>query len=116
MKKAILLLSLVFILAYAVFLSIGIGCSLTLLGGALAISLDGKSAIQQYPRFFPFCIVLGCLALIAIIILFVFHIKASEKFEFSKKVWCIQLISAFFISLPMIKIQEMLFEYLRNVF
>ena len=116
MKKANIILAFAFAVAYAIFLSIGMECLLNLLAMSVAVSLDSGSAVKQYPRFIPFCIVVGLLALVAIGILFVFNIKASERFVFTKKIWCVQFICAFCISIPMIKPWEELFEFLHRVF
>lgn len=114
MKK--FLLALVFAITYAIFLSLGLECTLRLLGAAMGISLDGPSVIEQYPRFIPFCIVVGIIALAAIVGTFILNLIVSEKFEFTKNLWTAELILAFVISLPLIKPWEMLFEFLQKTF
>ena len=112
MKK--ILLTFAFIIAYATILSLGLECLLNLLGAAFAISLDGGDVVQQYPRFIPFCIIFGLMALTAGIVLFVFNLKVSDKLNFTKKLWGVEIISAIVLSIPIIKLWEMLFEYLQK--
>ena len=116
-KKPIKIVAyLLFVIAYAAFLSIGMECLLNLLGISMGIALDGNSVVNQYPRFIPFCVVVGFLALVALVLLVILNIKASEKLDYTKRVWYIQSIFAFVISIPMIKLWEMLFEYIQKVF
>lgn len=114
MKK--ILLASAFIIAYAIFLSLGMECLLCLLGAAMAISLDSASVTAQYPRFIPFCIIVGILALVALVAIFVINIKASDRFGFTKKLWWAQMIIAVVISVPMIKLWETLFDFLQKTF
>ena len=116
MKKATILSAFGFVIGYAVIFSFGMECLLNLLSVAFAISLDGGSVVQQYPRFIPFCIVSGLLSLAATIILFIFNLKISDKLYFTKNLWRVEIISALAISIPIIKLWEMLFDYLQRVF
>ena len=112
MKK--ILLSIAFALSYAAFLSLGLECLLNLLGISMGIALDGSSVVKQYPRFIPFCLIVGFLALAALIGIFILNFKASEKYEFTKKIWWAQMIISVAISIPMIKPWEMLFDFLQK--
>lgn len=114
MKK--LLLALVFTMTYAISLSIGFECLLNLLGVTMAISLDGSSVTEQYPRFIPFCLIVGIIALTVIIVTFILNLKASEKFAFTKRLWMSEIIIAFVISIPMINPWGMVFEFLQGIF
>lgn len=116
MKKTKFFISLAFVVFYAVFVSLMIECSLNMWGLSLAISLDGASVSEQFPRFIPFCILVEIFAVCAIAILFIFHSKLSGKLEYTKKDWWIQTLSAFIISIPMIKPWELLFEFLQKTF
>ena len=107
---------LLFSIAYASFLSLGMECLLNLLGISMGIALDGKSPANQYPRFIPFCVVVGFLALGALVLLAIWNMKVSEKLDYTKRVWCIQSVLAVAVSIPMIKLWEMLFEYMQTVF
>lgn len=115
MRKRILLATL-FTISYAIVFSIGIECLLNLLSVCFAISLDGRPIVEQYPRFIPFCVIIGFIALAAIVLIFVVNIKASERLGFTKSTWCVQMISAFAISIPMIRLWEMLFDFLQKAF
>ena len=84
MKKSIFIILPTFTLGNAIFLSLGLTCLLNLLSLAMAISLDGKSVVEQYPRFIPFCIILGIVALIGVIFLLFGNIKISERLNFTK--------------------------------
>ena len=112
MKKYFLAFA--FLIAYATFLSIGFECMLNLLGMSVAISLDGPPMTKQYPRFIPFCFIVGIFALASIIVTFILNLKAFEKFEFTKNIWITEIIIAFVISIPMIKPWEMVFDFLQK--
>jgi len=111
MKKSIFILLPAFTLGNTIFLSLGMTCLLNLLSISVGISLD--SAIQ-YPRFIPFCIILGIVALLGVIFLFFGNIKMSEKFKFTKWTWYFQYIFAFVLSIPMVKLWQMLFDFLQK--
>ena len=101
------------ILANAAFLSLGIESLLNLLSLSMAVSLDSD---LKYPRFIPFCIVLGIVALLGLIAMLILNIKVSEKREFTKTIWVIQYIFTFVLSIPIIKLWEMLFDFLQKTF
>ena len=110
MKKATFM-ALPFSLATAVFFSLGMSCLLHLLSLAMATSLDSSA---QYPRFVPFCIVLGIVATIGLIAMLILNAKVSEKFNLTKSVWIFAYIFAFVLSVPMLKLWEMLFDFLQK--
>lgn len=112
MKK--ILLASAFIIAYAAFLSLGMECLLNLLSVFMAICIDGGAVTKQYPRFIPFCFIVGILALVALVAIFVINIKASDRFGFTKKLWWAQMIIAVVVSVPMIKLWETLFDFLQK--
>lgn len=112
MKKMILAIT--FAIAFAVFLSLGFECLLNLSGMAMAISLDGPPVTRQYPRFIPLCGIVGILVLAALVGIFILNLKASEKYNFTKRIWWTQMVFAHAISIPMIKPWEMLFEFLQK--
>ena len=116
MKNTNFFLAMMFAVAYAVVLSLGLECLLILLGSSFGVSLDGATVIEQYPRFIPFCMIVGILALVALTVLFILNLKVSDKFGLCKKLWWVQMIGAFVISFPMIKPWEMLFEFLQKAF
>ena len=109
MKKSICII--LSILANAALFSLGIECLLNLLSLSMAISLD---SVVKYPKFIPFCIVLGIVALLALAAMLVLNIKMSEKLNFTKMIWIFEYALALVLSIPMIKIWEMLFEFLQK--
>ena len=109
MKKSICII--LSILANAALFSLGIECLLNLLSLSMAISLD---SVVKYPRFIPFCIVLGIVALLGLVAMLVLNIKISEKLNFTKTIWIFEYAFALGLSIPMIKIWEMLFEFLQK--
>ena len=114
MKKTVLAIT--FAVVFAIFLSLGLECMLNLFGLAMAVSLDSSSVTAQYPRFLPFCLTLGILALVAIIVTFVLNLKASEKLAFTKRIWVTEAMITGVISIPMIKPWEMMLEFLQKTF
>ena len=113
MKK--ILIASAFIISYATFLSLGMECLLCLLGVAMAISLDGAAVTAQYPRFIPFCFIVGIVALAFIIVTFILNLKASGRFAFAKKLWWIEIAVALVLSLPMVKLWEIIFDLLHKI-
>ena len=111
MKKSTFIFLLFSILANAAFLSLGMECLLNLLGLAMAISLDSS---PQYPRFIPLGIVCGIVALLGLIAMLILNIKLSEKLEYTKSVWIFEYIVTLILSVPIIKLWEMLFEFLQK--
>ena len=111
MKKSIFILLPTFTFGNAVFLSLGMTCLLNVLSISVGISLDTEI---EYPRFIPFCIILGIVALIGVIFLLFGNIKISERLNFTKWLWCFQYIFALVLSIPMIKLWQMLFDFLQK--
>ena len=111
MKKSIC--AILSILANAALFSLGIECLLNLLGLSMAISLD---SVEKYPRFIPFCLTLGIVALLGLVAMLILNIKISEKLNFTKTIWIFEYSLALVLSIPMIKIWETLFEFLQTTF
>ena len=109
MKKSICVI--LFVLVTAASLSLGIECLLNLLSLSMAISLD---SVVKYPRFIPFCIVLGIVALLGLIAMLILNIKVSEKLGFTKPIWIFEYVFALVLSIPMIKLWEVLFDFLHK--
>lgn len=103
-----------FTAAYAAFFSLGMTCLFHLFGIALGIALDGNAVARSYPRFIPFCIILGLFALAAIILLVFLNVKYSKKWNYTKTAVVLQSICAFVLSVPMLQGWLLLFEYLEN--
>jgi len=115
-KLAKTIIYMLFTSSYIFFFSLGAKCLLSLLGYSFAISLDGKSVISLYPRFIPFCMVLGFLTLSAIGFIGFMNLKYSENLEYTNRVWSIQWGCVFILTLPMIKLWEIVFGFLQRVF
>ena len=111
MKKSICVI--LFVLVTAASLSLGIECLLNLLSISMAISLD---SVVKYPRFVPFCVVLGIVALLGLVAMLVLNIKISEKLNFTKTIWIFEYALALVLSIPMIKMWKTLFEFLQTTF
>lgn len=99
---------------YAIFFSLGLACLLQLFGVALGVTIDGSAVIRQYPRLIPFCLIVGVICLVALIALVFLNAKFSKKLNYTKTVWIIQFVCAFVISIPMIKVWEMLLGFLQK--
>ena len=111
MKKSICVI--LSILANAALFSLGIECLLNLLSLSMAISLDST---PSYPRFIPFCLTLGIVALLGLVAMLILNIKISEKLNFTKTIWIFEYSLALVLSIPMIKMWETLFEFLQTTF
>ena len=107
-------LSLPFTAGYAALLGLDMVCLLRLLGAAMAISLDGKAVIDQYPRFLPFCILVGILALFFLIGLAFLNALIYQKQAFPRWLGVAQAAASLVLTLPMAKAWEILFDYLQK--
>jgi hypothetical protein len=114
MKKTIFYV--IFTISYASILSLGAECLLNLLSVTMAISLDGGAITDKYPRFIPFCLIVGVVTLILLISLIALNVKFSNKLKYCKNIWIAQSICAFLISVPMIGAWELLFRFLQASF
>ena len=113
MKKTSVLWSAIFAALYAILGGLGLECLLMLLGITMSVSLDSH---PSYPRLLPFCMIVGFLSLILLALLVCFNIKVSRKVGFSGKLWIVQWIGAVALLLPMAKLWELFFEFLRKAF
>ena len=69
--------------------------------------------LEEYPRLVPFCVLAGLFALIAILVLVSLNVFVAKKSKNTKITWIIEAVCAIVLSRPMIKIWEIVFEYLR---
>lgn len=116
MNKKNWLIASAFSIAYALVIGLGLLCLIHLLGGILVAAYFGESFLKEYPRFAPFCLIVGLLALVALILLFCLNLKVSKKVLFTKMTWFILVICSLILSLPIMELWAMFFEYLRDVF
>ena len=116
MKQSRRLLAATFAVVYALILGLGMTCLLNLEGIALAAAAFGDSLVKQYPRFIPFCLLVGTAALIALIVILMINRKVAAKLAFTGKMWWVQMISAAVLSLPALQLWAVLFEWLQKTF
>ena len=101
-----------FVFLYAFFLSLGIECLLNTWPGVAG--WDG--AADPYPRFLPFCRIMGIMAFVFLLLTAIFNYKKSEKLAYTKDTWIVQSLLAFALSIPAIKLWELLFQALHQLF
>ena len=102
---------------YSTILSLGIECTLCLMGLFLVVTWDGaKAGFEELPRFTAFCLIVGFFSLILLFISLIFNIFISEHLGYTKKMWYIQSILAIVISIPMIGAWEWIFDFLLLTF
>ena len=117
MKKIVKIVIIVLLaVVLAALASLGIECMLNLLSFSFGVSLDGGSAVAQYPRFVPFCTVVGFFSLAALVCLVLLNIKFFDKLDYTDAMWKTQVALAVILTLPMIKLWEMLFDFLQKTF
>ena len=97
----------------AVLLGLGMTCLLHLFGLVMGMSLDST---PRYPRFGPFCLLVGVAALLGLVLVFLWSAKNEERLELTKRIWLAQYIGAFLLSLPMLGVWERVFDLLREIF
>ena len=103
-----------FTLFYAGFFSLGMMCLLNLLAEAFGSALPNESAIDEFPKFILFYILVGLFSLVALVFLAILNIKFSDKLNYGKRTWIIQSICAFVLSIPLLKVWELLFDFLQK--
>ena len=103
-----------FTAAYGIVVGLGMECALRLLGMSMTMSFD--SVVARYPRFVPFCVIVGLLALGGLVLLLILNVNASEKLGYTKKTWAVQSVSVLVRVVPMIKLFDLLFRFLQDVF
>lgn len=116
MQKKKWISSLTFSLAYASILSLGLVCFLNLMGAVLVAAFFGESLLREYPRFMPFCALVGFFALMALLAVFYFNLKISKKIVYTKLTWFLQTACAVVLSFPFLFLWNMLFDFLQNTF
>ena len=116
MSKTKWLFAAAFSIAYALVFSLGFVCFMYLFEGYLVAAVFGESFLKDYPRFAPFCLIVGLSALATLFAVFGVNRYLSKKYVFGKAVWCVQMLVAFAVSIPMMELWTMLIEYLRIIF
>ena len=100
---------------FAFFVGMVIECMIIAFSFSFGVSPDANAA-QSYPRFEVFCRVAGFLSLGAMVGLAFLNVKLSDKLEYTDKIWKLQTVTVLVLSLPMMKICEMLIDFLRKIF
>ena len=100
---------------FAFFVGLGIECLIIAFSLSFGVSPDANAA-PSYPGFALFCRVAGFLSLGALVGLAFLNVKLSDKLEYKDEIWKLQAVTVIVLSLPMMKICEMLIDFLRKVF
>ena len=116
MKKINVMMVGLITLIYALTIGLGNTCFLNVASMCMGIALDGKNVVEQYPRFFPFCIIVGIASLVVLIIEILLNIRLADRLEYSRFKLYAQIIASLVLSIPMMVIWMQLFEHLHKVF
>ena len=114
-KTAKIVISVLLAVVFALFLSLGVECALNLLSFSFSVSPDSGIG-ASYPRFTLFCRIAGVFSLVAMAGLAFGNVKMSEKLDFGSNIWKLQIAVSVVLSLPMIKMWEMVIDFLRKTF
>jgi hypothetical protein len=98
------------ILINAVLLSLTVECLLNLFSFSMAISID---TAPEAPTSLPLILALTAVALLLLVGAFLARLKLSDRFRFTEKSLYLQYALAFLLSVPLIKLWEMLFDLLK---
>ena len=109
MKKATAAICSLFTVANALFLSLGTECLLYLLSATM---ISAIGSLSEFSNIISLSVVLGIVALSGLIGVLILSVKLSQKYHFSKAVWYIQYLGAAVLSIPMLKLWELLFDHL----
>ena len=101
-----------FVFAYAFFFSLGAECVINLFALGFALTLDSN---PRYPRFVPFCFVMGIFALLCLVVIAILNFKKWEELEYTVLFCKIQTVLVLAASVPMIKAWHLLFVFLQDM-
>ena len=104
-----------FTLGHSLVMGMGLACLLRLLGMAMAMSLD-SSVVEEYPRFLPFCLLLGLGALVGLCLLTLFNLRTAKRVGYTKVTWSIQVALVLLLALPSARMWTELLSFLQFVF
>ena len=104
---------LLFTLGYIIFLSLGMACLLFVSSGAFAASPDGT---VSYPRFLPFCLMVGVCCTIALCVLLFVNWLVAQDYGYTKEGCGLQAIIVFVLSLCLTQPWVMFLEFLHRIF
>lgn len=103
-----ILLASVFAVSFSAFLSLGFTCFVQLLGVFFSAN--------DYPRLVPFCLIVGMLALFAVLVILSLNAWAAMRLEFTVSSWMVEVIGIGFLPCPMLIIWQIVFHFLRTTF
>jgi hypothetical protein len=101
-----------FAAAYAVTLSLGFECLLSLMGFVFTVSGIDEAATDRYPGFIAFCIIAGIVSILLIALIFALNLKVSGKLKYNKYVWWAQMLASCVMAFCLVKPWENLFVLL----
>lgn len=101
-----------FAAAYAVTLSLGFECLLSLMGFVFTVSGIDGAATDRYPGFIAFCIIAGIVSVLLIALIFALNLRVSGRLKYNKLIWWAQMIAAFVLAFCLVKPWENLFVFL----
>lgn len=114
MKKVInIALTSFFSISYATFLGLGMKCFFTL---CIIFLFENKPMMEAHPRLYPFCIIVGLSALIALFLLFVLNLFIARELKSTVITWIIEIACSLALSIPMLVFWNMVIEYLRMIY
>lgn len=116
MSKSKWFVTLLFTAAYLSVFGVGLACLWRLFGFFLAAAAFGSSVIRDHPRFFPFCVLLGIMALFSLIAILYAHLRVSTKLSIHKRLVWIPMILCAPAALPLAYAISSFFEYLQKIF
>ncbi|MBR5272023.1 MAG: hypothetical protein IKU25_01325 [Clostridia bacterium] len=109
-------ISLGFSVLHAIALSVGIYCFLDVFSGFLVAAVFDEPLLANYPRYVPFCIVVGLLALIAFILICWLNTKLFKKHSFTKPMLVVEAIVTLALTVPLVMVWADFFAYLHKIF
>lgn len=86
-----------FTMAYATFCGMSMACFINF---AIGYAFGITRFLKEHPRFAPFCLIVGMMGLLALIITFVINLKLSKKLNYKGITWAIEIICSFLLSAP----------------
>ena len=111
MKKRMVIIA--FALAYAVFLSMGLACLYGVAGTCMTVGPDPS---LEYPRFVPFCLVVGGISLAVFAGLLLLNRLTAEDVGYTGKAWVMQFFAVLVLSFPMTMLFGWLLRWLSHIF
>ena len=112
-KTKRLLVSTLITLLVAVLFSLCMTCLLELVGIALGAAIDSH-ILREYPRFLPFCVAVGFVAVVLLGITVWLTAKRKDRLGWTKRTLATVLVSAALLSVPLAAGWSALFDFLQT--